>query len=105
MEFIYFFKQILQQESLIAPFRDQLEAYEVERAALLNQKHDAENEAKLMGMKYAQILGHQNQNQKIKHLEDLKRKNFELIEVGAYIINLFFLLFGFFTCRIKTNSN
>ncbi|KAK9723334.1 Hyaluronan mediated motility receptor C-terminal [Popillia japonica] len=33
-----------------------------------------------MGMKYAQILGHQNQNQKIKHLEDLKRKNFELIE-------------------------
>ncbi|KAI4462558.1 hyaluronan mediated motility receptor [Holotrichia oblita] len=71
---------IAQQESLIAPFRDQLEAYEVERAALLNQKHDAENEAKLMGMKYAQILGHQNQNQKIKHLEDLKRKNFELIE-------------------------
>ncbi|KRT80323.1 hypothetical protein AMK59_8447, partial [Oryctes borbonicus] len=78
-------KTIVQQESLIGPFRDQLEAYEVERAALLDQKHDAENEAKIMGMKYAQILGHQNQKQKIKHLMDLKRKNYDLMESKAEI--------------------
>ncbi|GJQ83134.1 hypothetical protein Trydic_g15371 [Trypoxylus dichotomus] len=78
-------KTIVQQESLIGPFRDQLEAYEIERTTLLDQKHDAENEAKIMGMKYAQILGHQNQKQKIKHLIDLKHKNFELMENKAEI--------------------
>lgn len=73
------------QETLIGPFRDQLEAYELERSALISQKHDAENEARMMGMKYAQILGHQNQKQKIKHLVDLKNKNRELTEVKQRI--------------------
>lgn len=58
----------------------------MEFKALFNQKEDAEKEAKEMGMKYAQILGHQNQKQKIKHLMDLKRKNYELIEVYRYTI-------------------
>ncbi|KAF2880219.1 hypothetical protein ILUMI_25955 [Ignelater luminosus] len=73
-------RKIDEQESLIGPFREHLEAYEMEFRALFSQKEDAEKEAKEMGMKYAQILGHQNQKQKIKHLMDLKKKNYELIE-------------------------
>lgn len=76
--------KIKEQESLIGPFRDQLKAYEMEHKALLEEKHDAENEAREMGLKYAAILGHQNQKQKIKYLVDLQTKKFELIEVGAY---------------------
>ncbi|XP_065159713.1 hyaluronan mediated motility receptor [Atheta coriaria] len=73
-------KKTAEQDALIGPFRSQLEAYEVERNALVSQKAAAEDEAKQMGFKYAQLLGHQNQRQKIKHLMDLKAKNYDLIE-------------------------
>ncbi|KAK5643594.1 hypothetical protein RI129_007439 [Pyrocoelia pectoralis] len=68
------------QNCLIGPFRDSLKAYEMEYAALMNEKQHAEKEAQEMGMKYADILGHQNQKQKIKHLTDLKKKNIALNE-------------------------
>lgn len=73
--------KVKEQETLIGPFREQLQAYEMEHKALLNEKHDAENEAREMGLKYAAILGHQNQKQKIKYLVELQTKKFELIEV------------------------
>ncbi|XP_025835042.1 hyaluronan-mediated motility receptor-like [Agrilus planipennis] len=73
-------KKVLDQESLIGPFRDQLEAYEMEYKVLVSQKSNIENEAKEMGLKYAELLGHQNQKQKIKYMVELKRKNFELQE-------------------------
>lgn len=73
--------KVKEQESLIGPFREQLQAYEMEHKALLDEKHDAENEAREMGLKYASILGHQNQKQKIKYLVDLQMRKFELIEV------------------------
>lgn len=44
----------------------------------MDQKSDAENELREMGLKYAEILGHQNHKQKIKHLVDIKKKNFDL---------------------------
>lgn len=72
--------KITEQESLIGPFREQLEAYESEHRALMNEKRDAEAEAREMGIKYASILGHQNHKQKIKYLVDLQAKKFELIE-------------------------
>lgn len=74
--------RIAQQESLIGPFREQLQAYEMEHRALLSEKRDAEAEAREMGLKYAAILGHQNNKQKIKYLVDLQAKKFELIEVS-----------------------
>lgn len=77
--------KVKEQESLIGPFREQLQAYEMEHNALINEKHDAENEAKEMGLKYATILGHQNQKQKIKYLVELQTKKFELIEVNIKV--------------------
>lgn len=74
--------RIAQQELLIGPFREQLQAYEMEHRALLSEKRDAEAEAREMGLKYASILGHQNTKQKIKYLVDLQEKKFELIEVS-----------------------
>lgn len=53
----------------------------MEHRALLNEKQDAENEAKEISLKYASALGHQNQKQKIKYLVDLQAKKLELIEV------------------------
>lgn len=98
--------QVKEQESLIGPFREQLEAFEMEHKALLNEKHDAENEAREMGLKYASILGHQNQKQKIKYLVDLQTKKFELIEVCAALMgNLCFGTFNFRCCRIRKNWN
>lgn len=63
----------------------------MERNALVSQKAAAEDEAKQMGFKYAQLLGHQNQRQKIKHLMDLKAKNYDLIEVSYNFFNNFFV--------------
>lgn len=81
--------KVREQESLIGPFREQLQAYEMEHNALINEKHDAENEAKEMGLKYAAILGHQNQKQKIKYLVELQTKKFELIEVNIVVVVVF----------------
>lgn len=53
----------------------------MEHRALLNDKQDAENEAKEISLKYASALGHQNQKQKIKYLMDLQAKKLELMEV------------------------
>ncbi|XP_017783900.1 PREDICTED: hyaluronan mediated motility receptor-like [Nicrophorus vespilloides] len=72
--------KISEQSDLIGPFRDQLESYELEHRELLNQKSEAELEAKNIGMKYAQLLGNQNHREKIKHLNKLQAQNYTLNE-------------------------
>lgn len=84
--------KVKEQEILIGPFREQLQAYEMEHKALLHEKHDAENEAREMGLKYAAILGHQNQKQKIKYLIELQKQKFELIEVRLSHISITYLM-------------
>ncbi|XP_063927599.1 hyaluronan mediated motility receptor-like [Zophobas morio] len=85
------FEQILQEldqarakiaelEKLIGPYQEQLEAYQHELKLLTDEKSTIENEAKELGLKYAQILGHQNHQQKIKHVKDLKVKSSELFQ-------------------------
>lgn len=73
-------KIIAEQNALIGPFREQLERFEEEHKILLAHKKEAENEAKEMGLKYAEIAGHQNHKQKLKHMMDLKKKNINLVE-------------------------
>nr|CAD7442043.1 unnamed protein product [Timema bartmani] len=65
-------------ESLIGPFRQQLEAFELERHMLETRKMAAEHEVKDLATKYAELLGHQNHKQKIKHMVKLKEHNLEL---------------------------
>ena len=85
------FEQILQEldqarakiaelEKLIGPYQEQLEAYQHELKLLTDEKSTIENEAKELGLKYAQILGHQNHQQKIKHVKELKVKLSELLQ-------------------------
>lgn len=77
-----------EQNALIGPFREQLENYERDRLMLVAHKDEAEKEAKEMGLKYAEILGHQNYKQKLKHIVDLKKKNIELKEVSKLFVCL-----------------
>lgn len=65
-------------ESLIEPFREQLEMFEAEKSALLNQALFAENSMASLASKYTQLLGHQNSKQKIHHLDKLKQDIFNL---------------------------
>ncbi|XP_060053049.1 hyaluronan mediated motility receptor isoform X2 [Erinaceus europaeus] len=60
------------------PFQLQLDAYEVERQALLNQHGAAQEQLNRLGDSYARLLGHQNLKQKIKHVVKLKDENSQL---------------------------
>ncbi|XP_045479550.1 hyaluronan-mediated motility receptor-like [Harmonia axyridis] len=76
-------KKIQEQNALIAPFKEQLESYELEMKNLKSAKDHIENEAKDLGQKYAEILGHQNHKQKIKYMVNLKSKNEELSKTNV----------------------
>ncbi|KAF5282743.1 hypothetical protein FQR65_LT02740 [Abscondita terminalis] len=71
-------KTVSEQNALIGPFRSQLQDYEREYEKVLNEKSNIEKDAKELGLKYAEILGHQNKKQKIKYMVDLKKQNFQL---------------------------
>lgn len=71
---------------LIGPFREQLEAFETERQALELKKEAAEGEMRELGLRYAEILGHQNHKQKIKHMIKLKEQIYALKKVGSYSV-------------------
>lgn len=51
---------------------------------LLDKIHRLEGELKEVSEKYADLVGHHNTKQKIKHLVDLKHKNEELTQVGIF---------------------
>ncbi|XP_074958210.1 hyaluronan mediated motility receptor isoform X2 [Phalacrocorax aristotelis] len=60
------------------PFQQQLDAFEVEKNALLNEHGATQEELNKLSDAYAKLLGHQNQKQKIKHVMKLKEENTHL---------------------------
>ncbi|NXA46298.1 HMMR protein, partial [Nothocercus julius] len=60
------------------PFQQQLDAFEAEKNALLNEHGAAQEELNKLSDAYAKLLGHQNQKQKIKHVMKLKDENTHL---------------------------
>ncbi|XP_066471144.1 hyaluronan mediated motility receptor isoform X4 [Tiliqua scincoides] len=62
----------------VKPFQQQLDAYEAEKNALLNEHGAAQEELNKLSDAYAKLLGHQNQKQKIKHVMKLKEENVQL---------------------------
>ncbi|NWQ95159.1 HMMR protein, partial [Burhinus bistriatus] len=60
------------------PFQQQLDAFEAEKNALLNEHGAAQEELNKLSDAYAKLLGHQNQKQKIKHVMKLKDENTQL---------------------------
>ncbi|XP_028401900.1 hyaluronan-mediated motility receptor-like [Dendronephthya gigantea] len=72
-------KQKFQElEEKIAPFQEQIDAYEIEKQALLNRNTESQSEIEKLGHQYARLLGHQNQKQKIRHVQKLKDENASL---------------------------
>merc|ERR1712001_717577 len=64
--------------TMIEPFREQLESYEMEKDALLTQKKEAQGQVQKLADRYANLLGHQNHKQKIHHLVRLKKENLDM---------------------------
>lgn len=62
-------------------FQQQLDAFEAEKNALLNEHGAAQEELNKLSDAYAKLLGHQNQKQKIKHVMKLKEDNTHLKQV------------------------
>lgn len=62
----------------VKPFQSQIDAYSAERQSLLSENSMAQAEMQDLGRKYAQLLGHQNHKQKIKHIVRIKEENNKL---------------------------
>ncbi|XP_077183302.1 hyaluronan mediated motility receptor isoform X2 [Paroedura picta] len=62
----------------VKPFQQQLDAYEAEKNALINEHGAAQEELNKLSDAYAKLLGHQNQKQKIKHVMKLKEENTQM---------------------------
>ncbi|XP_066919701.1 hyaluronan-mediated motility receptor-like [Clytia hemisphaerica] len=65
-------------ETRVGPFMSQLEQFEFEKQALLSENAFTQHEMNKLSEKYAQILGHQNNKQKIHHIRKLKEENLTL---------------------------
>lgn len=63
--------------------QEQLNAFAVERNALLNENGANQEELNKLSDAYARLLGHQNQKQKIKHVMKLKDENITLKKVKS----------------------
>ncbi|NXO94680.1 HMMR protein, partial [Certhia brachydactyla] len=59
----------------VKPFQQQLDAFEAEKNALLEEHGAAQEELNKLSDAYAKLLGHQNMKQKIKHVMKLKEDN------------------------------
>uniref|UniRef100_A0A673JEK7 Hyaluronan mediated motility receptor-like n=1 Tax=Sinocyclocheilus rhinocerous TaxID=307959 RepID=A0A673JEK7_9TELE len=62
----------------VKPFQEQLDRFAAERNALLNEKGATQAELNKLADAYTNLMGHQNQKQKIKHMVKLKEENLEL---------------------------
>ncbi|XP_029410492.1 hyaluronan mediated motility receptor isoform X1 [Nannospalax galili] len=60
------------------PFQQQLDAFEAEKLALLNEHGATQEQLNKIRDSYAELLGHQNLKQKIKHVVKLKDENSQL---------------------------
>lgn len=72
--------------------QEQLNAFAAERNALLSEKGENQEELNKLSDAYAQLLGHQNQKQKIKHVIKLKDDNISLKQVHCLMkrIHIYF---------------
>lgn len=73
--------------------QEQLNAFAAERSALLNENGANQEELNKLADAYAQLLGHQNQKQKIRHVVKLKDENVSLKQVGFWNSTLCFAYF------------
>ncbi|RXM96439.1 Methionine adenosyltransferase 2 subunit beta [Acipenser ruthenus] len=71
--------------SKVKPFQQQLDAYEAEKNALLNEHGAAQVELNNLSDAYAKLLGHQNHKQKIKHVVKLKEQNHLLKQENVHV--------------------
>uniref|UniRef100_H2ZI24 Hyaluronan-mediated motility receptor C-terminal domain-containing protein n=1 Tax=Ciona savignyi TaxID=51511 RepID=H2ZI24_CIOSA len=71
----------------VRPFQSQLDAYSAERAMLLSETSAAHAESTRLGIKYAELLGHQNQKQKIKHIVKIKEESAALKQENMKLRN------------------
>lgn len=67
-----------QLQAKVRPFQAQLESFENERLALVSENSNKESEIAKLADRYAQILGHQNNKQKIHHVIKIKEENLSL---------------------------
>ena len=63
--------------------QEQLNSFAAQRDLLLNENGANQDELNRLADAYAQLLGHQNQKQKIKHVIKLKEENITLKQVGS----------------------
>ncbi|OBS59628.1 hypothetical protein A6R68_09246, partial [Neotoma lepida] len=71
-------KLTLQEKVAIAEKSQQLDAFEAEKQALLNEHGATQEQLNKIRDSYAELLGHQNLKQKIKHVVKLKDENSQL---------------------------
>ncbi|NXD27687.1 HMMR protein, partial [Spelaeornis formosus] len=64
----------------VKPFQQQLDAFEAEKNALLEEHGAAQEQLNQLSDAYAKLLGHHNMKQKIKHVMKLKEDNAHLKE-------------------------
>ena len=64
--------------------KEQLDAFEVEKLALLNQSSAAKDAMTKLSDQYAKLLGHSNHKQKIQHVIKLKTENNQFREVRLF---------------------
>ncbi|KAK7788330.1 hypothetical protein R5R35_014235 [Gryllus longicercus] len=69
-----------EMESLIGPFKEQLETYRDECKILEAEKGEVQQSMRELSLQYAASLGHQNKKQKIHYMVKLKEQNIELKE-------------------------
>ncbi|XP_033096596.1 hyaluronan mediated motility receptor-like [Anneissia japonica] len=65
-------------EEKVAPFKEQLDQFELERKFMLSKSSQAQSEIQKLSQDYAKLLGHQNSKQKIQHVQKLKEENLAL---------------------------
>lgn len=67
--------------SVACGLQEQLDNFAAERDSLLHEKGATQAELNKLAGAYANLLGHQNQKQKIRHMIKLKEENFGLKQV------------------------
>lgn len=72
-----------------SPFQEQLDLYENERNALADRENESEETLKALMNKYATLLSHQNQKQKIHHINKLKDELLKLRQVNLLLVLVF----------------
>lgn len=83
---------IVVQQMFSVLFQQQLDAYQAEKNALMNEHGAAQEELSKLSDAYAKLLGHQNQKQKIRHVMKLKEENAQMRQVCVVRGNILSLL-------------